>query len=92
MRIAVVCSDTGIRIPDTKGASLHLQAISSALAAMGNDVMLIGVAGHGAPPGGMDAVVVRHPGWSKGIRRELRKLATVEKVVVRTSTPQTVPL
>jgi glycosyltransferase involved in cell wall biosynthesis len=81
VRIAVVCSDTGIRIPDTKGASLHMQAIASALAAMGNDVMLIGVAGHGAPPGGIDAVVVRHPGWSKGIRRELRKLATVERVV-----------
>ncbi len=81
MRIAVLCSDTGIRIPDTKGASLHVQAISSALAAMGNDVMLIGVAGHGGPPGGMDAVLVQHPGWSKGIRRELRKLSTVERVV-----------
>jgi len=81
MRIAVVCSDTGIRIPDTKGASLHLQAIATALARIGNDVMLIGVAGHGGGPRGMEALLVRHPGWSRGIRRELRKLSTVERVV-----------
>jgi glycosyltransferase involved in cell wall biosynthesis len=81
MRIAVVCSDTGIRIPDTKGASLHLQAIATALARVGHDVMLIGVAGHGGAPPGMEALLVRHPGWAKGIRRELRKLSTVERVV-----------
>jgi glycosyltransferase involved in cell wall biosynthesis len=81
MRIAVVCSDTGIRIPDTKGASLHLQAIATALARIGNDVMLIGVAGHGGAPSGMEAHLVRHPGWSRGIRRELRKLSTVERMV-----------
>ena len=81
MRIAVICSDTGIRIPDTKGASLHLRAIATALAAVGHDVILIGVAGHGGPPSGVEAVLVPHPGWSKGIRRELRKLSTVERLV-----------
>jgi glycosyltransferase involved in cell wall biosynthesis len=81
MRIAVVCSDTGIRIPDTKGASLHVQAIATALARIGHDVMLVGVAGHGGPPSGVEAVLVPHPGWSKGIRRELRKLSTVERLV-----------
>ncbi|HYU57536.1 MAG TPA: glycosyltransferase family 4 protein [Actinomycetota bacterium] len=81
MRIAVLCSDTGIRVPDTKGASLHLVAVASALARIGHDVMLIGVAGHGGPPSGMEALLVRHPGWSKGIRRELRKLSTVERLV-----------
>jgi glycosyltransferase involved in cell wall biosynthesis len=81
MRIAVVCSDTGIRIPDTKGASLHLQAIATALAGIGHDVMLVGVAGHGGAPAGIQALLVQHPGWSKGIRRELRKLSTVERLV-----------
>jgi glycosyltransferase involved in cell wall biosynthesis len=81
MRIAVVCSDTGIRIPDTKGASLHLQAMATALARIGHDVMLIGVAGHGGGPSGMQSLLVQHPGWSKGIRRELRKLSTVELLV-----------
>jgi glycosyltransferase involved in cell wall biosynthesis len=81
LRIAVVCSDTGIRIPDAKGASLHLRAIATALAAVGHDVMLVGVAGHGGPPSGVEALLVRHPGWSKGIRRELRKLSTVERLV-----------
>jgi len=81
MRIAVVCSDTGIRIPDTKGASLHLGAIATALARIGHEVKLVGVAGHGGPPPGMDALLIRHPGWSRGIRRELRKLSTVERLV-----------
>ncbi len=89
MRIAVVCSDTGIRIPDTKGASLHLQAIATALARIGHDVMLVGVAGHGGPPSGMDALLIRHPGWSKGIRRELRKLSTVERLVREARRPLT---
>src|SRR6266511_3282218 len=80
MRIAVVCSDTGIRIPDTKGASLHLGAIATALARIGHEVKLVGVAGHGGPPPGMDALLIRHPGWSRGIRRELRKLSTVERL------------
>lgn len=81
MRIAVLCSDTGIRVPDTKGASLHLVAIASALSRLQHDVLLVAVAGHGGPPPGMEAILVRHPGWSQGIRRELRKLATVERVV-----------
>ncbi len=76
----MVCSDTGIRVPDTKGASLHLQAMATALARIGHDVMLVGVSGHGGPPPGMEVLLVRHPGWSKGIRREIRKLATVGRM------------
>lgn len=81
MRIAVVCSDTGVRVPDSKGASLHLAAITTALARVGNDVLLVAVAGHGAPPGEVASIMVRHPGWSKGLRREVRKLRTVERMV-----------
>jgi glycosyltransferase involved in cell wall biosynthesis len=89
MRIAVVCSDTGIRIPDTKGASLHLQAIATALTRIGHHVMLFGVAGHGGPPPGMEAMLIRHPGWSKGIRREIRKLSTVERLAREAHEPLT---
>jgi len=81
VRIVVLCSDTGIRIPDTKGASLHLRAIATALATVGHDVMLVGLAGHGGPPPAMETLLVPHPGWSKGIRRELRKLTTIERIV-----------
>ena len=41
MRIAVLCSDLGVRVPGEKGASLHLCAISTALARTGNDLSLI---------------------------------------------------
>lgn len=74
MRIAVLCSDLGIRVPGDKGASIHLTAISRAFAATGHDVMLVGVAGHGAPPAGMDTLLLPHPGRTSGLRRELRKL------------------
>jgi len=87
MRIAVVCSDTGIRIPDAKGASLHLQGIVSALVEIGHDIRLVGVAGHGGPPPGIESLLIRHPGWSKGIRRELRKLSTVERLVEKAREP-----
>lgn len=81
MRIAVVCTDTGIRVPDTKGASLHLMAISRAFAGIGHEVLLVAVAGHGSAPAEVRAVLVPHPGWSTGIRREVRKLRTVRRTV-----------
>lgn len=74
MRIAVICSDLGIRVPGTKGASLHLQAISRALAAIGNEVLLVAVAGHGAPPPQVTSLLLPHPGRTTGLRREARKL------------------
>jgi glycosyltransferase involved in cell wall biosynthesis len=81
VRIAVVCSDTGVRVPNAKGASLHLVAVATALARVGHDVMLVGVAGHGDPPPGVHPLLVRHPGRSRGLRRELRKLLTVDRMV-----------
>lgn len=80
MRIAVVCSDIGVRVPGTKGASIHLAAISTAFAAQGHDVLLVGVAGHGEPPGGFESILLPHPGRSSGLRRELRKLAFTRRM------------
>jgi Glycosyltransferase Family 4 len=81
MRIAVLCSDLGIRIPGPKGASLHLTAITRALAAVGHEVLLIGVAGHGPPPDiGVEYVLLPHPGRTTGLRRELRKIAFCEEL------------
>ena len=74
MRIAVVCSDLGIRVPGPKGASLHLQAITRALAETGHEVMLVAVAGHGEPPARLHSVLLPHPGRTTGLRREARKL------------------
>lgn len=86
MRIAVVCSDLGVRVPGNKGASLHLQAITAALDRVGHEVVLIGVEGHGDPWVTTPALLVKHPGRASGLRRELRKLATVE-AIVRAATP-----
>ena len=74
MRIAVLCSDIGVRVPGPKGASLHLQAITSALAAIGHDVLLIAVAGHDDPPPDVRSLLLPHPGCATGLRRETRKL------------------
>lgn len=76
----MVCSDLGVRVPGTKGASLHLQAISTALARAGHDVLLVAVAGHGPPPSEVATLLLPHPGRSEGVRRELRKLAFVERL------------
>lgn len=74
MRIAVVCSDLGVRVPGTKGASLHLESISRALQDVGHQILLVGVQGHGGPPAGVDSLLLPHPGRTSGLRRELRKL------------------
>lgn len=73
MRIAVVCSDLGVRVPGSKGASLHLAAITQAFAGLGHDVLLVGVRGHG-PTDGLRTLLFEHPGRAQGLHRELRKL------------------
>ena len=81
MRIAVVCSDLGVRVPGTKGASLHLESISRALADLGHDVLLVGVRGHGQPLPGIRSFLLEHPGRSTGLRRELRKIRFTAELV-----------
>jgi len=80
VRIAVVCTDLGVRVPGEKGASIHLAAIATALARAGNRVALVGVAGHGRPPAGVEPILFPHPGRTEGLRREVRKLRTVERI------------
>ena len=86
MRIAVVCSDLGVRVPGQKGASLHLAAITTAFHDLGHEVLLIGVAGHGDPPSCTQSLLLDHPGRSVGLQREQRKLAFTERLV-REATP-----
>jgi glycosyltransferase involved in cell wall biosynthesis len=82
MRITVMCTDLGVRVPGEKGASMHLQSITSAFAGLGHDVQLIGVAGHGEPPQGLTSThLLPHPGRAEGLQREHNKLAFVQRVV-----------
>lgn len=74
MRIAVVCSDLGVRLPGAKGASLHLEAISRAFQEVGHEVLVVGVQGHGTPPAGLPTHLLPHPGRTSGLRREVRKI------------------
>lgn len=74
MKIAVVCSDIGIRFPGSKGASIHMQSIAKAFASLGHEVLLVGVAGHGDPPREFRTFLLPHPGRSEGVKREIRKL------------------
>lgn len=82
MRIAVLCTDQGVRVPGTKGASLHLLAITRAFAQLGHDVLLLGVAGHEPAPADLRTWLVAHPGRAEGVERERRKLALTERVAV----------
>lgn len=85
MRVAVLCSDLGVRVPGHKGASLHLQQLTSALAQVGHDVLLVGIAGSsGTPdlPGQVKTLLLPHPGRAEGLERERRKLAMVEQLVL----------
>jgi len=86
MRILVLCSDTGVRVGDGKGAALHLLAITSAFAALGHETEVVGVAA--IPQGHLErwdvpVHLVPHPGRAQGRLRELRKRAVVEKVAAR---------
>ena len=83
MRILVLCSDTGVRIGDGKGASLHLRAISHAFAALGHRVEVVGIAPSNpddARGWTMPVHLVPHPGRSEGLERERRKLAATNAV------------
>ncbi len=79
MRIAVVCTDQGVRIPGAKGASLHLAAISRAFVELGHEVLMVGVAGHGDPPTQVRTFLLPHPGRAEGLAREHNKLALTQR-------------
>jgi glycosyltransferase involved in cell wall biosynthesis len=78
-----MCTDTGVRIGDTKGAALHLRGISHAFAALGHQVEVVGVAAsaqHAWSRLDVPANVVPHLGRAIGAERERRKMATVASV------------
>ena len=87
MRIAVLCTDLGIKVPGDKGASLHLASISRAFATIGHEVLLVAVGGddtrHGVDaepwPAGVRHHRLVHPGRSEGLRREMRKVRFVRR-------------
>lgn len=86
MKVLVLCSDTGVRVGDCKGAALHLLAVTSAFAALGHQTEVVGVAAN--PDGPLERWdvpqhLVPHPGRSEGRVRELRKRAVVEEVAAR---------
>ena len=86
MRITVLCTDLGIRLPGEKGASMHLASITSAFAAEGHEVQLVAVAGHEHLDPSFaatlaDVRLLPHPGRAEGLQREHNKLAFVEHVV-----------
>jgi glycosyltransferase involved in cell wall biosynthesis len=86
MRILVVCSDTGVRVGDSKGASLHLQAITSAFAALGHETEVVGVAPDPTDPvepWDVPLHLLRHPGRAEADLSELHKRDMVERVAAR---------
>ncbi len=83
MRIQVLCTDTGVRIGDTKGAALHLRGISHAFASLGHQVEVVGVAPstqHASASFDVPVNLVPHMGRAAGAERERRKVATVASV------------
>jgi glycosyltransferase involved in cell wall biosynthesis len=50
MRIAYVCSDRGVPIGGTKGASIHVRAVAQALTMRGHEVRLLATRAESPPP------------------------------------------
>jgi glycosyltransferase involved in cell wall biosynthesis len=57
-------------------------AISRAFAQLGHEVLLLGVAGHGAAPQEHRSHLLPHPGRAEGLVRERNKLALVDRFAV----------
>jgi hypothetical protein len=58
MRIAYVCTDPGIGVFGTKGASIHVQAVLRVLVAAGFQVELVCVRTDGDPPADLTGIPV----------------------------------
>jgi glycosyltransferase involved in cell wall biosynthesis len=63
-RVAWLCADPGVPFGGTKGAAVHLRALTSAVARRGRDVLLLVAAAEpgAAPAPGVAVEVVRGPG------------------------------
>ncbi|MBK9408119.1 MAG: glycosyltransferase family 4 protein [Gemmatimonadetes bacterium] len=58
MRIAYVCADAGIPVFGTKGASVHVQGVVSAMRREGHDVTLVAARAGGSPPAALSELPV----------------------------------
>lgn len=74
-RVVVVCSDPGIPVFGTKGASVHLQAVLAELVRRGDDVHLLTPRPGGAAPGALARVQVHELPPVSGARGRDRELA-----------------
>jgi glycosyltransferase involved in cell wall biosynthesis len=90
VRIAYVCTDFGVPVFGTKGASVHVRELARALGALGHEVVLLTPRPGGTPPPGFaphvahleleppDAALyealLRDPGAGVPVARELRAL------------------
>ena len=88
MKMTVLCADLGIRVPGGKGASVHLQAITRALADVGHQVQLVAVGSHEPPPSSLveaveDLVLLPHPGRLEGLARERQKIKFNDQLVTQ---------
>jgi glycosyltransferase involved in cell wall biosynthesis len=77
MRVAVVCSDPGVPVFGTKGASVHLQAVLAELLARGHDVHVVTPRPGGAAPAHLAAVTVHRLPSLSGARGAAREHAAV---------------
>ena len=71
MRLLYVCSDFGIPPSGTKGASIHLRAITSALCAAGHDLRLLSPKGNPGPGHPVRSLL---PAWSDSADKSIRML------------------
>jgi glycosyltransferase involved in cell wall biosynthesis len=74
MRIAYVCADRGIPLFGSKGASVHVRSITTALSARGHDVHILcaRLGSENRPP---DVASIRHCENDPDIEQALRELA-----------------
>lgn len=77
MRIVSVCSDPGIPVYGTKGASVHVQELVRAYRRLGHDVTVLAARQGGAPPSDLREVEVVELGRAQGADTAARELAAM---------------
>lgn len=84
MRVAYVCTDAGIPVFGSKGASVHAQEVIRALLGRGARVALFATRAGGEPPDGLEGVTVHDlPTPAQGERAERERCAFESNGAVR---------
>lgn len=76
MRVAYVCTDPGVPVFGRKGASVHVQAVMTALLRRGDEVHLVTPRPGGAPPAELAGVMVHELSRARGLDPAQREVAT----------------